>query len=335
MAVWRPPIWHPPHQPQRSRPAQADAQPGGTPSSSKTAGGGDLSGLVAADTPVDWSHPLSRGLVGFWLGIPNSGWHGGVTFRDLVRGARKSNDGRITGTLAWAACTNFSGPFFNGAARADCGDVGYVDGAAALTVTCRAKLSAATEFGGFVDKLNASNQGMFLILGGTGAGNSTGVFVGARNGSNSEDGYTAGSLLSLSRWYHLTYWFSGAGSGNSGRLKFYLDGVEQSLTYRGTVPATITANAQPLNFAGNGSSIPNATVTIESVLIHGRALTPYEIMAVNRQSTDGFPDLLHWIPDRLWYLARDSAAGEFDPSSGFPWPPPERPARRRAEVVAY
>lgn len=35
--------------------------------------------------PVDWRHPLNRGLRGAWLSIPAAGWAGGNTLRDLVR----------------------------------------------------------------------------------------------------------------------------------------------------------------------------------------------------------------------------------------------------------
>ena len=47
--------------------------------------------------------------------------------------------------------------------------------------------------------------------------------------------------LSNNNWAHLVLVFDGSGSGNSGRLKGYINGVEQTLSYTGTIPATTAA----------------------------------------------------------------------------------------------
>jgi hypothetical protein len=57
----------------------------------------------------------------------------------------------------------------------------------------------------------------------------------------------AGSLGSVSKnitgWNHYCLAFDGSQSGNADRLKFYLNGISESLTFTGTIPATTSNNA--------------------------------------------------------------------------------------------
>lgn len=63
------------------------------------------------------------------------------------------------------------------------------------------------------------------------------------DGSNS--GITSGLGLSTGTWYHIVVVFNGSGSGNSGRLKIYVNGVEKTLTYTGTIPSALPDSAAP------------------------------------------------------------------------------------------
>ncbi len=61
-------------------------------------------------------------------------------------------------------------------------------------------------------------------------------------------------------WHHILYQFDGTASGNSGRLRCWLDGVEKTLTFFGTIPqTTITASNSPtriyIGAMHNGESI--------------------------------------------------------------------------------
>ena len=47
----------------------------------------------------------------------------------------------------------------------------------------------------------------------------------------------------LTGWHHLAFTFDGSQSGNSNRLKGYFDGVVQTLSFTGTIPATTSNNA--------------------------------------------------------------------------------------------
>src|SRR6185437_5647427 len=48
--------------------------------------------LLDARCPIEWSHPLNRGLEANWAVPPLSGWRGALVLRDLVRGGKAPND---------------------------------------------------------------------------------------------------------------------------------------------------------------------------------------------------------------------------------------------------
>lgn len=50
---------------------------------------------------------------------------------------------------------------------------------------------------------------------------------------------TGGAVLATGRWVHIAYVYDGAGSGNAGRQKIYINGVNETLTFAGTIPATL------------------------------------------------------------------------------------------------
>jgi hypothetical protein len=63
-------------------------------------------------------------------------------------------------------------------------------------------------------------------------------------------GITSGLGLSANTWYHAVVIFNGAGVGNSGRLKLYINGAEKTLTYTGTIPSTISDTANAFEIGG-------------------------------------------------------------------------------------
>lgn len=96
-------------------------------------------------------------------------------------------------------------------------------------------------------------------------------------------GDTYGSVsagLVVSKWYHFAFTYDGAGTGNAGRLKVYINGVLQTLTFTGTIPA---ASGNPTTLLSIGSK--NAASTYFSgyldgiIFINGRALTQDEVIS--------------------------------------------------------
>src|SRR6185436_19248390 len=75
------------------------------------------------------------------------------------------------------------------------------------------------------------------------AWNDGAVYFQVSNGSD-----TNGRVnLNDTNWHHVAFTFDGTQTGNSSRLKGYVDGAQKTLTFTGTIPATTTTNTTPFN----------------------------------------------------------------------------------------
>lgn len=59
--------------------------------------------------------------------------------------------------------------------------------------------------------------------------------------SGSDYATTANNVLTTGSWNHVVWIYNGAGSGDADKIKCYVDGVDQSLTMTGTIPASLPA----------------------------------------------------------------------------------------------
>jgi hypothetical protein len=61
-------------------------------------------------------------------------------------------------------------------------------------------------------------------------------------------GDTAAGVLTADAWHHLLLVFTGAGADNAARLRCYLNGTQRTLSFQGTIPASLTDSAGALCF---------------------------------------------------------------------------------------
>lgn len=71
------------------------------------------------------------------------------------------------------------------------------------------------------------------------------------------EGHYSGPGSNDTSWHHSTLVFYGTLSGNSNRLKGYLDGQVASLAYSGTVDSVTTTNTAPFNIGLDGYGTPS------------------------------------------------------------------------------
>lgn len=132
------------------------------------------------------------------------------------------------------------------------GDIAAIDGASAFTMMAWVNIDTLENLGFLMGK-----DGACRLLMTTGPGTqmtaaTTSIITGDIAGA-------AGTGV----WVHWAYVFDGAGVGNAARLKLYKDGVEQTLTFTGTVGATLPdAGAEPFRV---GSNTSNAVFTDQKV----------------------------------------------------------------------
>ena len=108
--------------------------------------------------------------------------------------------------------------------------------------------------------------------------------------NNGQDG-SAFSLNSSwkNSWHHFAVVFDGAGSGNSGRLRLFVDGLPEGMTYAYTVPATTSAISPFETFIGAYTGLPSVSYfqgRQDDVRVYNRAITQSEITLL--ASTRGF-----------------------------------------------
>jgi hypothetical protein len=71
---------------------------------------------------------------------------------------------------------------------------------------------------------------------------------------SSDTAKTQGDILANNTWGQWTAVFDGTQTGNANRLKFYFNGVEQSLAFTGTIPATTPDTVHDLRINGTSDN---------------------------------------------------------------------------------
>ncbi len=91
-------------------------------------------------------------------------------------------------------------------------------------------------------------------------------------------GGTDASVLAVGRWTHVAVVFDGTLSGNDNRLKIYTDGVQQTLSFVDTIPATLLASTALARIADASDDSRNVNAIIDDVRIYNRAMTAKEVL---------------------------------------------------------
>ncbi|MHC5113429.1 MAG: DUF2341 domain-containing protein [Planctomycetota bacterium] len=168
---------------------------------------------------------------------------------DFLDSTSNHNDGTNNGS-ADAAGQVADGQDFDGTDdEVSCGDIDAMDNSSYLTMTAWVKPSALLDWRAVMAKSVDWNSRIGMHLSGGSLGGNNDVLITFPDNPGSTLGYTNANIISATVWHHWAMVFDGTQAGNSNRLKFYLDGVEQTLTYNGTIPATTPSNTQSLEIA--------------------------------------------------------------------------------------
>lgn len=240
-------------------------------------------GLVDPACPLDWSHPLNRGLVSRWKVVPNSGWRGGLTFRDLVRGGKKPNDGTLSGTV-WRGGGIYGQLFFDGSD--DYVSIPTVTATDAYTISVLLTLDSASNFPMFATDGASSREFRFYST-----TQQPELLVNGGEGPRSPD------ALTLGRRYLVTGTMILGGSAS-----IYVDGVPKHTitpSSGGTFPLVYLGCRSPGNFHFPGK--------IEDVLFWNRKLTDREVQSHYQDVSRGSPETLRWVGAASYGLSSQAA----------------------------
>lgn len=252
----------------------------------------DTLGLVDPSCPVNWQHPLNRGRAAWWLILPNPGWRGGLTLRDIVRGGKKPNDGTLTNGPKWEGAGRpggYGSLAFDGTDDyVHCSALGALSADYSIAVSCRAS-NVATNVAFGTNSGGATNTWL--------GKNSSGAAVFSVNGTSASGGAVADGL-----WHRIL----GVRQGSS--LTVYVDGRQVGTN---TVAGTVTAVGFAIGaFGVTGPSFYwMGSLDDESVWL--RPLSAGEAEADYKLFPRGYPGLLNRIQPVFYSVAVGGVPGAY------------------------
>lgn len=256
--------------------------------------------------PIEWGHPLNRGLLSDWTPGPLPGWSGGLTIRDLVRGGRTPHDVTLTNGPTWAGgpTPGSKSVLYDGSN--DYGGLGtalapFVTGPFAIEMWLKpvAWPTSTGQYAGLIAKRSGFstlawewyyNNPSDAVSQGTNDGLSWGS---GNSLSNGTIGF--GVKPALAVWSHIVLTRSGD------VYTVYLNGVSAATQTRsGTVPGG--TDQVVLGVLGSelvGTAAFHYSGSIGSARVYdGRALSDAQVGALYQQRRRGSPDLYRWL--RPW-----------------------------------
>lgn len=142
-------------------------------------------------------------------------------------------------------------PDFNGTVdEVTLPDIAALDGVSKVTYEAWLNPDALADWKNVVTKNLDGNNRVYFQLSGAGYGGNDDLLLGVANGANTY-GYTSLNLISAGAWHYVVLVFDGTLSGNSERLKAFVQGIQRALTFSGTIPAT-TPNTPGVKVGDSG-----------------------------------------------------------------------------------
>lgn len=97
------------------------------------------------------------------------------------------------------------------------------------------------------------------------------------------------AFYSIATWYHLALIYDGVLTGNSNRLKLYVNGVQKTLTFAGTVPASLQNSGAALEFSRFQGLSRYWDGRLDEWGFWSRALTAAEVVSARDSGLAGQP----------------------------------------------
>lgn len=223
-------------------------------------------------------HPRYRGVVGHW--IMNES--GGLTAYDI---SGNGNHGTLTNGPVWTQGQFGPALSFDGVDDyVDAGTIPAFDSASQISMAGWIYRSATNVHVAFGPRADGTYKSTILWW------TDGNIYFSIANGLG-EYSYSA---LSGTGWHHVALVFNGQLSGNA-RLIAFIDGIQVTLTYGATPPATTASNAnQGPMIIGREQEVRYSTGLIDDVRLYNRVLTADEVMSLY---SDGF---LEFRRSRNW-----------------------------------
>lgn len=213
--------------------------------------------VVTGGAGIAFALPSNTGLVAHWSFDQASG-------TTLLDDSGNGHTGTLMSTPTWTAGRINNALKFDGTDSVSLGNITQINNVPKLTLATWMKRNSAGAMV-LVGK-QTSNQDVAIEAWSDGK-----VYFQMSKGSD-----TYGTItLNDTAWHHVTMVFDGTLTGNANRLKVYVDGVQKTLTFKGTVPTATTTNTTPFNIGRMGGDYSNGLV--DDTWLYARALNQAEV----------------------------------------------------------
>jgi hypothetical protein len=108
-------------------------------------------------------------------------------------------------------------------------------------------------------------------------------------GSTNRGSFISVNYLIANKWNYITFVFDGTQTGNSNRLKAYVNSNQVALTFTGTIPATTGNNSGSNMHMGDGFN-----GSIDEIRIYNRSLSASEIQDLYELGNTYISDWSNW-----------------------------------------
>lgn len=261
-------------------------------------------GIVDPACPIN-CHPLNRGLVAWWNAVPNSGWSGGSTFRDAVRG-RKTNDGTKNSGVTWASgrrAVKFNGSSgFITCPNSVNLNVAGANASFSVVVWFRWTGNGGTEFVALIDKGTGVNSRPFQLFF-FGGGFSTFRF---QQYDGSTNPYAdASSLYADGVWHQAV----GVRDCVNSQMRIYVDGKDVTSGGSNVGFSTNFNDTGTVDFGNNRNGLTGYyNGETGQSQIFGRALNSSQIKQLFHEQRRGNPNTLNWVSTKTIFIP-DTSGG--------------------------
>lgn len=222
--------------------------------------------LLATGVGVVSALPSSAQLVAHWSFDQTSG-------TTLTDNSGNGHTGTISGSPTWGAGKIGNALTFKGTDNVALGNITQINNVGQVTLATWIKRSAAGA-DVFVGK-QTTNQDLAIEAYSDGK-----VYFDMSKGSSVYGTIT----LNDTAWHHVALVFDGTQTGNANRLKAYVDGVQKTLAFNGTVGTTTTSSTTAFNIGKMSGEYSNGQV--DDTWLYARALTQTEVQDLMQPTAD-------------------------------------------------
>lgn len=241
-----------------------------------------MHGTVCIGDAINWGSPLNRGLVSWWLALPDQ--QRGNVFRDLCM--------RNHGTLT-------NGPTWHGAGGR-LGGRGSVltDGATNAVITSSSPaIELAVPFSVLWWQRDNSSASGGVMISQTNAGASAGWYT--QRATNSlyvnipgvGDASSASTATFDGRWHFVGFVYTGA------HIEWFVNGTLDSQTARTGTPNPVTSGVYLGAYPGGGNKWAGWH---DGAMVFNRPLSAGEVSSIAREGVRGYPTTLNWTRPRAY-----------------------------------